>query len=167
MEQHLDCGVECDCCIQVVFAVQRTFVALAISCYVEFREFRGIARSLEYETYFQLLLAVPCCRAQAHTSVLCVEHEGICSGVRREMPPFPSVTGCGFPHVVIKLPDLPSDSFIPGTRLRACCIPPSPGEQYLGKGTSLQSTIAHSHGFFHIHGANGGYEEVNGSYTEN
>lgn len=54
------------------------------------------------------------------------------------------------PHLEIKLPDLPSDSFfIPGTRLKACCISPSPGEQYLGRATSLQSVITRPHGFFH------------------
>lgn len=39
------------------------------------------------------------------------------------------------PHLEIKLSDLPSDSFfIPGTRLKACCVSPSPGEQYPGQG---------------------------------
>lgn len=101
---------------------------------------------------------------QVHTSVLCVKHEWICLGVRREVPPFPRVTGCGFPHLAIKLPDLPSDSsFIPGTRLKGCCISPSPGEQYLGRATLLQSVSTQPYGFFHVHGANGGCEEINGS----
>lgn len=88
----------------------------------------------------KLLLADPGHRDQAYTAVLCVEHEGICSGVRREVPHFPRVTGCGFPYSEIKLPDFPSDSFlIPVTRLKACCISLSPGEQYLGRATLLRS----------------------------
>lgn len=46
------------------------------------------------------------------TPLLCVEHEGVCSGVRREVPPFPRVTRCGFPHLEIKLSDLTPDSSI-------------------------------------------------------
>lgn len=45
---HLDFGMEYDCCVQVVFATQRTLVALAISYYVEVRELQRIAKSLEY-----------------------------------------------------------------------------------------------------------------------